>query len=166
MPLEASQWITSIGSQSVSHVATLCLEFYRLYETISQSSRLKICMLYDRSITYNWLSWDTGFKINFSFCLSVSRQLTHGPCHVVVLGPGGARNPPHLAGRHSSFRSSQTSPQLASRRTSRRWRSHETGVLFRYGETRTSLSQSHKKKPQDASHHGESSFFKRVVPFL
>ena len=49
----------------------------------------------------------------------------------VVPGPGAARNPPDLAGRHSSLLSSPTSPQLASRRTSRRWRSHETHLILK-----------------------------------
>ena len=49
----------------------------------------------------------------------------------VVPGPGAARNPPDLAGRHSSLLSSPSSPQLASRRTSRRWRSHETHLILK-----------------------------------
>ena len=62
----------------------------------------------------------------------MTRLLTHWPCQVVVPDrPGWARNPPDLAGRHSSLLSSPSSPQLASRRTSRRWRSHETHLILK-----------------------------------
>ena len=70
--------------------------------------------------------------MNFLFCFSMTRLLTHWPCQVVVQGrPGWAQNPPDLAGRHSSLLSSPTSPQLASRRTSRRWRSHEIHLILK-----------------------------------
>ena len=93
---------------------------------------LKVFVGFDESITYHLLVWDTCFKINFLFCLSMTRLLTHWPCQVVVPDrPGWARNPPDLAGRHSSLLSSPSSPQLASRRTSRRWRSHETHLILK-----------------------------------
>ena len=67
---------------------------------------------FDESITYHLLVWDTCFKINFLFCLSMTRLLTHWPCQVVVPDrPGWARNTPDLAGRHSSLLSSPSSLQ-------------------------------------------------------
>ena len=92
---------------------------------------LKVIVGFDDSITYYLLIWDTCFKMNFLFCLSMTRLLTHWPSHwPCCTGPRRGSKSPRFGGT-PFFVAFFTIVTSTSCRTSRRWRSHETHLILK-----------------------------------